>query len=197
MKNVPRGKPRDSKRTGAAAAQRIALLQEQFALRGATDEQLALVNTIVASHPRGAIGDDAWRLKGLILAGLDRHAEATVAFRRALSRRPRDTGLRVRLGISLIEDGKFKDGLRILKPIANRWTRRGHSDELEMELVVQFCADGFAGIGKSDDGVLIINRALATVRGRDLRAHLLRKRADLKRSTTAKGHVTNDDTLER
>lgn len=104
--------------------QLIARAQALFRLRGHRQVSLELVDAVLKKRPAGAALYDAWRLKGLILAARERHGDATKAFKRALASRPGDEELQLRLGVSLVQEGRPKAGVRILEPLANRWLSR-------------------------------------------------------------------------
>jgi tetratricopeptide (TPR) repeat protein len=174
----PRKGPSPTHRA-TSAKQRLARAQASFSLLGASTQLLRVVDDVLRERPRGPLLDDALRLRGLILSGLDRHQEATAAFKRALGRRPHDTDLIQRLGVSLTEEGKMRGAVRLLEPLVSGSLRRRNPDELELELLVEFCADALAGVRRGDDAVSLIDRALSKLRNKDLRSHLVQKRLEL------------------
>jgi tetratricopeptide (TPR) repeat protein len=154
----------------------ISRAQQLFGFHGLTKEPLQLVDRVLRGRWKDASRADAWRLKGLILSAQDRHVEAAAALRKALATRPGDTELELRLGISLIQAGKLKAGVDLLEPIASRRLSARRQDELELELVIEFCAEALHGLGRASEARSMVDKALRRMRDPRLRSHLLRKR---------------------
>lgn len=164
----------------ATVTRRLARVQASFGLYGATESLLRVLDEILREGLRGRAADDALRLRGLLLAGLDRHHEATAAFRRAIRRRPGDHGLYLRLGISLCEEGRYRSALRILAPILDRELERNTPDELELELIAEYCADALEQLDRKPEAIALADRVRTKLRDPMLRSHLARKQSNLR-----------------